>query len=201
MKKIIVLITILISVVLLNCKGDPKTNPVLMEENETMAPNRNIEEKPSLFEALERSPKYNSFLKLVNMARMFDELKALDNVTIFAPANADINGFIDNKLEGLSSAERLEKLRNIINYHIVDQIITGPVLDASVLPDEEDVYRLKTRQGAYISMVRENGNIIISDELMNDIPVVKLDIETTNGAIHDIGGILIPQDDNSVKTK
>jgi len=197
MKKI--LLPILFAILFFNCKGDPKSNPVIMEDSGEMAPNREFGDKPNLFEALETNPGYNGFLKIVNMANMFDEIMALDNVTVFAPYDLDVNSILNDELDGLSMKERQIKLRNIINYHIVNGVITGPVLNSNVMPAEKEVYRLQTKQGAYLSFVRENGEIIITDELMNEHTVLKLDVETTNGAIHNIAGFLQPQDDDSVK--
>ena len=197
MKKI--LLPILFAILFFNCKGDPKSNPVIMEDSGEMAPNREFGDKPNLFEALETNPGYNGFLKIVNMANMFDEIMALDNVTVFAPYDLDVNSILNDELDGLSMKERQIKLRNIINYHIVNGVVTGPVLNSNVMPAEKEVYRLQTKQGAYLSFVRENGEIIITDELMNEHTVLKLDVETTNGAIHNIAGFLQPQDDDSVK--
>ena len=197
MKKI--LLPILFAILFFNCKGDPKSNPVIMEDSGEMAPNREFGDKPNLFEALETNPGYNGFLKIVNMANMFDEIMALDNVTVFAPYDLDVNSILNDELDGLSMKERQIKLRNIINYHIVNGVITGPVLNSNVMPAEKEVYRLQTKQGAYLSFVREDGEIIITDELMNEHTVLKLDVETTNGAIHNIAGFLQPQDDDSVK--
>ena len=197
MKKI--LLPILFAILFFNCKGDPKSNPMIMEDSGEMAPNREFGDKPNLFEALETNPGYNGFLKIVNMANMFDEIMALDNVTVFAPYDLDVNSILNDELDGLSMKERQIKLRNIINYHIVNGVVTGPVLNSNVMPAEKEVYRLQTKQGAYLSFVRENGEIIITDELMNEHTVLKLDVETTNGAIHNIAGFLQPQDDDSVK--
>ncbi|MEM6515112.1 MAG: fasciclin domain-containing protein [Bacteroidota bacterium] len=199
MKKILLTLSILI--LAFGCKGDPKTNPLIMHDSGEMAPNNEFGEVPAVFQALETKPEYNNFLKLVNMANMFEEIMALDNVTIFAPVQADVNSILNNELDGLSSAERQEKLRNIVNYHIVEGIIRGPVLKANVFPAVQEVYRLKTNQGAYISMVKEEGEIVITDELMNKAIVIKLDIEANNGVIHNIKSILKPQDDNSVKAE
>ncbi len=200
MRKLLFLF-VLASTSLINCKGNSKDNPLIKEDSGLMAPNAEFGEQQSLFEALETNPKYNGFLKMVNMAKMFDELKNLDNVTIFAPDDADVNNLIDNELEGLTAQERLEKLRNIINYHIVDDVITGSALNASVVPVDKGVYRLMTKQGAFISFVKENNTIIITDELGNEVNILKLDIEATNGAIHNIGGMLMPQDNNTINTE
>ena len=198
MKNYFILLTIVVGLTFLNCKENSKDNPVIIDDSQPMAPNADFGEQVSLFEVLERNPKYNGFLKIVNMAQMFDELSALDNVTIFAPDDLNVNALLNDNLAGLTAGERIKKLRGIINYHIVDGVITGQVLDASVMPDEKDVYRLKTHQGAYLSFVKEDGAIVISDEMMNDIKILKLDVDATNGVVHNIGGILIPQDDNTV---
>ncbi len=198
MKKIILLLTLSVGIFLFNCKGNSKDNPVIIDDSQPMAPNAEFGEQVSLFEVLERRPEYNGFLKIVNMAKMFEELSALDNVTVFAPEDLDVNALLNDNLAGLTAGAHIEKMRNIINYHIVDGVITGSVLNASVMPDEKDVYRLKTRQGAYLSFVKKNGDIVISDELMNDIKILKLDVDATNGVVHNIGGTLIPQDDDSV---
>lgn len=194
------LLITLMGLLLINCKGDPKSNPVIMDDSDIIDRNVEFGEKLSLSEVLETNPEYNSFLKMVNMANMFEEINTMDNVTIFAPYDADINSFIDNDLEGLTANERIKKIRNIINYHIVEGVITGAVLDGSVMGKDKEVYRLQSLQGAYISFVKnDEGNIVITDEMTNTVNVIKLDVEATNGVVHNIGGILRPQDDNTVK--
>lgn len=72
-----------------------------------------------------------------------------------------------------------EKLTSILTYHV----ISGKVLAKDVMKIEE----AKTLQGSEVKITNKNGVMI------NNAKVVKTDIECSNGVIHVIDTVLIPE--------
>ena len=72
-----------------------------------------------------------------------------------------------------------EKLTSILTYHV----ISGKVLAKDVMKIEE----AKTLQGSEVKITSKNGVMI------NNAKVVKTDIECSNGVIHVIDTVLIPE--------
>jgi uncharacterized surface protein with fasciclin (FAS1) repeats len=97
--------------------------------------------------------------------------------TIFAPTDAAFEPIPESVVE--EAFDDREYLMNIINYHIIEgKYTTGELKNISALP---------TLNGTEIKIRFEDGKMLV-----NGIPVVRPDIECTNGIIHGIEDILLP---------
>ena len=78
-------------------------------------------------------------------------------------------------------------LAKILTYHVVP----GAVLAADVSGlNGQDV---TTVEGAALTVnVAGDGSVTLTDAAGNDVAVVTTDIETSNGVIHVIDGVLMP---------
>ncbi|SHH59722.1 fasciclin domain-containing protein [Winogradskyella jejuensis] len=195
MKKIILTLSAFLMLISFNsCKDTNKTQdqtPVAEKPLDELQPDATFDDVVTTFEALEQDPNYNSLLKLVNQAQMIDAVKGLSDVTFFAPTNAAINRLPEGTYDNLRLPQNLEKLQNILKYHIVQGETDAATLLAT-LKDMDTPYRLKTLTGGYISLRLVEGDIIITDEHGTESKVSEPDIETSNGVIHGIENVLIP---------
>jgi len=97
--------------------------------------------------------------------------------TVFAPVNAAFEG-ID--LSGLSQ----QQLQDILTYH---------VLPAEVLSGDISSGTQTTVNGATIEItVDGEGNVTLTDQTGNEVNVIQVDLQGTNGVVHLIDGVLMP---------
>ena len=112
-------------------------------------------------------------------ADLVETLQGEGPFTVFAPTDeafADIQSDVDELLEPENKAE----LAKILTYHVV----SGAVMAA----DLEDGQELTTVQGGKLTVSIEDGKVMVGDA-----SVTSADIEASNGVIHVIDTVLMPE--------
>ncbi|MEM9076659.1 MAG: fasciclin domain-containing protein [Bacteroidota bacterium] len=110
--------------------------------------------------------------------------------TVFAPTN---DAFADllRQLDGFDSLEdfNTQELQNLLAVILQYHVISGT---AALSTDLSDGQMLTTLQGSSVT-VSTDGGVFIQDA--TDVParVVQADVETTNGVVHIIDKVLLPQ--------
>ena len=99
--------------------------------------------------------------------------------TIFAPTNEAFAKLPAGTVASLTP----EQLKSILTYHVV----AGEVLAKDVKPG-----KVKTVNGAELTINVKDGKVSITDAKGNTVNVVKPDIVGSNGVIHVIDGVLMP---------
>jgi uncharacterized surface protein with fasciclin (FAS1) repeats len=123
--------------------------------------------------------RFTTLVTAVEATGLTDALKAEGPLTVFAPTDEAFAKLPAGTVDAL--VEDLPALTNILLYHVVD----GRVLAADVAK----LASATTLNGQDVTVtVAEDGTVKI-----NDATVVITDILTTNGVIHVIDTVLLPQ--------
>ena len=136
---------------------------------------------PDIVDTAVASEDFNTLVALVKTAGLVDALKGEGPLTVFAPTDEAFAKLPKETVEFLLSPEGKEKLTQILTYHVVAGRVTS-----------DQVVRLnsaETLQGQDIAIKVVDGKVNI-----NDSQVVAVDVEASNGVIHVIDTVLIPQD-------
>ncbi|MCF7958184.1 MAG: fasciclin domain-containing protein [Phycisphaerae bacterium] len=120
------------------------------------------------------SGKFNTLLAAAKAAGIVDVLKAPGPITIFAPTDEAFAKLPKGTVESLLKPENKEQLLSILTYHVVPGRLQLRLSTA-------------TLQGSNIS-IRSETPIMI-----NNAKVLVSDINATNGLIHAIDTVLLPQ--------
>lgn len=112
---------------------------------------------------------FNTLVTAIKAADLVSTLKGPGPFTVFAPTDEAFAKLPEGTLEGLLADKA--KLVKVLTYHVVP----GKVMSA----DLPGVVSLKTVEG--------------SDLMVADIQVSSVDIATSNGVIHVVNEVLIPQ--------
>jgi uncharacterized surface protein with fasciclin (FAS1) repeats len=120
---------------------------------------------------------FTTLVKLVQQAGLVETLKGPGPFTVFAPTDEAFSKVPKETLAALGADK--EKLRAVLTYHVVP----GKVMAADVVKVNE----AKTVQGQSVK-VRTSGGSVKIDEAN----VVKTDIQASNGVIHVIDSVIIP---------
>jgi len=123
---------------------------------------------------------FNTLVAAVQAAGLVDTLKGAGPFTVFAPTDAAFAKLPAGTLQELLKPENKEKLVAILTYHVVP----GDVTSKQVAKLTE----AKTVEGNDVKFTVENGKVMV-----NNADVVKADIECSNGVIHVIDKVLLPQ--------
>jgi uncharacterized surface protein with fasciclin (FAS1) repeats len=121
---------------------------------------------------------FKTLVKAVQEAGLVDTLKSDGPFTVFAPTDAAFAKLPAGTLEALLKDK--QKLAAVLTYHVVP----GKVMAAQVRPGQ-----VKTVQGEALMVRTSYGDVMI-----NDAKVVKTDIVASNGVIHVIDTVVLPQE-------
>jgi uncharacterized surface protein with fasciclin (FAS1) repeats len=107
-------------------------------------------------------------------------LKSDGPFTVFAPTDAAFAKLPEGTLEMLLKPENKDKLVAILTYHVVP----GKVTSAEVVKLDS----AKTVEGSDVKIHVKNDSVYI-----NDARVVAADVGASNGVIHVIDAVILPQ--------
>ncbi len=110
---------------------------------------------------------------------MIDTLKGPGPFTVFAPTDAAFAKLPPGTIEDLLKPENKQKLAAILTYHVVP----GKVMAADVVK----LNTAKTVSGQSLT-IRSGATGVMVD----DARVVQTDIRTSNGVIHVIDSVMLP---------
>ena len=110
--------------------------------------------------------------------------------TVFAPTNDAFTALLDqlddyDSLEDFNTDESREVLATILKYHVV----FGVAATSGTLSDGQEI---ETLQGEKVTITIDGG-VFIGDATDSDGEVVLADVETSNGVVHVISKVILPQ--------
>ncbi len=143
-------------------------------------------------DVLVTSEDHTTLVAAVKAANLVTTLKEQDELTLLAPSNEAFDALPAGTVENLLQAENNEKLTALLNYHVILGEISAEKLREQIDNNSNEV-SLKTLQGESIRASLENGNVILSDTKGNKVMVTVSDLKGSNGIVHVIDGVLMPQ--------
>nr|WP_321251529.1 fasciclin domain-containing protein [uncultured Ruegeria sp.] len=121
---------------------------------------------------------FETLVAAVQAAELVDTLKGEGPFTVFAPTDEAFAALPEGTVETLLKPENKDQLVAVLTYHVVP----GKVMSG----DLSDDMKAATVQGGEVTIDLDNGVMI------NDANVVQADIETSNGVIHVIDKVILP---------
>lgn len=129
---------------------------------------------------------HNTLVAAIKAAGLVDALKGKGPFTVFAPTDDAFKKLPAGTLDSLLKPENKEKLGNILKFHV----IAGAAVKAA------DVVKMKesaaTLEGSKF-MIEVKGKDVTLGNKTAMAKVVKADVETSNGVIHVIDTVLMPE--------
>ena len=122
---------------------------------------------------------FNTLVAAVGAADLVDVLKGDGPFTVFAPTDEAFAALPEGTVENLLKPENKDQLIAVLTYHV----ISGKVMST----DLEDDMMAATVQGSSVTIDLDNGVMV------DGANVVAADIEATNGVIHVIDAVILPQ--------
>ena len=133
----------------------------------------------NIVETAVQSGKFNTLVAALKAAGLVNTLNGKGPFTVFAPSDTAFSKLPAGTVDGLLKPENKAKLVSILAYHVIPgKIMSGDIAGKKI--------SVKTVQGSEISVDAMYGVKI------NDSNVVSADIAATNGVIHVIDKVLIP---------
>ena len=152
------------------------TNPVEMNIVETAVSNDN----------------FSTLVAAVQAGELVDALSSEGPFTVFAPTNEAFNNLPDGTLSTLLQPENKATLQSILTYHVVEgQFMAEDVVQA--INDNGGQFTVQTLQGNNLTLKLWEGNVYVKDVNGNKAQIIITDVETSNGVIHAINNVVLPE--------
>ncbi len=138
------------------------------------------EEPGTIVEVAAANPDFETLVAAVTAAGLVETLSGEGPFTVFAPTDDAFDALPAGVLDALLLPENKDALTSILTYHVV----AGEVMAADVT--EGDV---ETVEGSAIAITTPDNSVVINDSAT----VVAVDVDASNGVIHVIDAVLIPE--------
>jgi len=138
------------------------------------------EAKQTIVDIAVADGRFTTLVTALKAAGLVETLSGEGPFTVFAPTDDAFAKLPAGTVESLLKPENLEKLKNILLYHVV----SGKVMAANVV----GLTSAPTVFGQDIKITVKDGKVYLNDT----VQVIITDIEASNGVIHVIDAVLLP---------
>jgi uncharacterized surface protein with fasciclin (FAS1) repeats len=136
--------------------------------------------KKDIVDAAVEAGSFNTLVKAVQAADLEETLRGKGPFTVFAPTDEAFAKLPPGTVENLLKPENKSQLQAVLTYHVVP----GKVMAA----DAAGLTSAKTVNGKSFTITKSGDGLMV-----DSANVVKADIETSNGVIHVIDQVILPQ--------
>lgn len=155
------------------------TEETITEETEAAAPEGNI------VDTAVAAGQFTTLTSALESAGLVETLQGEGPFTVFAPTDDAFAALPDGTVDELM-ADPTGDLAEILQYHVIaDEVWAADVM-------EMDGQMVETVQGTELTVEVDGENVSLVDAAGNSVNVTHTDIESTNGVIHVIDGVLMP---------
>ncbi len=123
---------------------------------------------------------FNTLVAAVKAAGLVETLQGDGPYTVFAPTDKAFSKLPEGTVESLLKPENKDKLTSILLYHVVP----GKVMAADVVK----LHEAETAQGSKVDIKTKGKKVMV-----DNAKVIKTDIECSNGVIHVIDAVILPE--------
>ncbi|MFA6246553.1 MAG: fasciclin domain-containing protein [Mucilaginibacter sp.] len=166
-----------------------------------IAPNANAQTKmvggaamyptKNIVENAVNSKDHTTLVAAVKQAGLVETLESAGPFTVFAPTNAAFDKLPKGTVETLLKPENKATLTKILTYHVVSGKWSAAQLMAKIKAGNGTA-ELKTVSGGILKAMVKGGKIYLVDEKGGKSWVTIADVNQSNGVIHVVNAVLMP---------
>ncbi|RGP42238.1 uncharacterized protein BPTFM16_02550 [Altererythrobacter insulae] len=135
---------------------------------------------------------FSTLVAAVTAAELGETLSGEGPFTVFAPTNAAFEKIDSTVLNELVTNDT-ETLGAILTYHVVSGNVDAATLTQAITDAGEGGYTVETVGGGSLTANVVDGQVVLTDAAGGTSTVVATDVEASNGVIHVIDTVLMPQ--------
>ena len=137
------------------------------------------------------SKDHTTLVAAVKAAGLVETLKSKGPFTVFAPTNEAFNKLPAGTVDNLVKPENKETLTKILTYHVVAGKVSAAQLLAKIKAGHGKA-ELTTVSGGKLTAMAKGKKIYLVDEKGGKAWVTIADVNQSNGVIHVINAVLMP---------
>ncbi len=156
-----------------------------MVGGQEMYPTKNIVENAM------NSPDHTTLVAAVKAAGLVETLEGPGPFTVFAPTNEAFNKLPAGTVDNLLKPENKDMFVKILTYHVVAGKLSAADLKKQIKEGGGQT-SLKTVSGGTLTAMMQGKNIVLKDEKGDTANVTIANVFQSNGVIHVIDTVLMP---------
>ena len=207
--KIVLMFLLTISLVFTSCKDEQKEaeNARLEAEKVEMENAKKAEEEQLALKAKEeaaakeardksiagmamKNSDLTTLVSALQSAELANMLSEPGGYTVFAPSNQAFNKLSEKERTALMSPENKEKLKGVLQYHVIPGKITSDQL-ANAIKSNKNAYKVKTVTGEELTLMMDGDQYVIKDGTGKKAQVILGNQEASNGIVYIIDTVLM----------
>jgi uncharacterized surface protein with fasciclin (FAS1) repeats len=145
----------------------------------------------TIVENAANSPIHKTLVAAVKAAGLVDTLNSPGPFTVFAPTDDAFAKLPAGTVETLVKPENKDTLVKILTYHVVSGKVSAKELEKMIMKGGGKA-TLKTVQGEDLIATTSGGKIMLTDAKGGTATVTTADVFQSNGVIHVIDTVLMP---------
>ena len=146
----------------------------------------------TIVEVAQGNPDFSTLVSAVTAANLGETLSGDGPYTVFAPTNDAFGKIPEATLTELTTNDT-ETLGSILTYHVVQGNIDAATLTKAIEDAGEAGYTITTVNGGTLTAKVVDGNVVLTDAAGGTSTVTATDVAASNGLIHVIDTVLMPQ--------
>jgi uncharacterized surface protein with fasciclin (FAS1) repeats len=192
MKTLKTLITFILGLVLFTaCNETKKDNSETVEEQPVVEEVIEVPATPNIVEVAAGNDAFSTLVTAVTAAGLVETLSGEGPFTVFAPTNDAFAKLPEGTVAGLLTPENKDALTSILTYHVVaGKFEAAAVIQA--IQDNNGNFVVNTVQGGQIALSLNGDSVVLTDAKGNKSTVVIADVAASNGVIHAIDTVVMP---------
>jgi uncharacterized surface protein with fasciclin (FAS1) repeats len=154
--------------------------------------NAQMSTTPTIVGVAAENEVFSTLVAAVKAADLVATLNGTGPFTVFAPTNDAFERLPEGTVETLLKPENKASLSGILTYHVVaGKIMAADVVKA--IQDNNNAFVVKTVQGSPLTLSLQDGSVILTDAKGNSGKVTATDVKASNGVIHVIDTVVMPE--------
>lgn len=145
----------------------------------------------NIIENAVNSPDHTTLVAAVKAAGLVETLESAGPFTVFAPTNEAFAKLPAGTVDTLLKPENKDQLVKILTYHVVAGKVSSKEL-IKMIKKGGGKAELKTVSGGTLTASLNMGHVVLTDEKGGTATVTIADVFQSNGVIHVIDSVLLP---------
>jgi len=148
-------------------------------------------ETPNIVGVAVANENFTTLVAAVKAAGLVETLSSEGPFTVFAPTNDAFAKLPEGTIATLLKPENKATLTSILTYHVVSGKFDAAAV-VSAIKANNGAFEVTTVQGGKLVASLDGANVMLKDDKGNMSKVVIADVEASNGIIHAIESVVMP---------
>ena len=155
------------------------------------AKNASWQDESDIIDIASGNDVFGTLTAAVKTAGLVNTLQGDGPFTVFAPTNAAFAKLPEGTVNALLQPENKQKLTQILTYHVIAGEFKAKDVIAAI-KGAGGAFTVETVSGDKLTASIQNDTVILTDENGGTSAVTQTDVDASNGVIHVIDSVVLP---------